>query len=325
MSKKKIFNSIGGGRNHRDSRNSPEVRVAVSDKQYVKNFILMLHQYDDVAILPRKNLGEYLRDKTNDINLYSVNIDDLSDDQISGLATILNHKFLEENIWTNLNLDEPNYWQQGKKRYLRIYKQQEAGIYPSQHESLKISSYRRRQPQGYLTSGYPGGRAINTPSESNDDFSSFLATINRELFEELGFTIEVANLVFPPGMNLQSQINLGTPGINDGNTGKFLDRGIKLGSAVTLTVRANPPPVGAAAAAPQITLNNCSVTISYSSGKYYLNIGLLSHDYQSLRQFIEQNFSPVGRTETMDVMMEKYLKYKNKYLQLKKKLENQKN
>ena len=125
-------------------------------------------------------------------------------------------------------MNEPNYWQQGKKRYLRIYKQQVAGIYPSQHESLKISSYRRRQPQGNLTIGYPGGRAINTPTESNDDFSSFLATINRELSEELGFTIQVANLVFPPGMNLQSQINSGTPGINNRNTGKFLDGGIKL-------------------------------------------------------------------------------------------------
>ena len=60
MSEKEIFNSIGGGRNHRDSRNSPVVRVAVSDRQYVKNFISMLHQYDHVAILPRKNLGDIL-------------------------------------------------------------------------------------------------------------------------------------------------------------------------------------------------------------------------------------------------------------------------
>jgi hypothetical protein len=328
MSKKENI-SIGGGarQNHPNHENNPAILKQVDDKNYVKNYISMLHQYDGVTsdLLPRKNLGEYLQSRTEGINLYDVNIDQLPDAVVNQLARTLDHSFLQDNIWS-LDIDEPNYWPHGKKRYLRIYKIPQRDYHPSQHESLKISSYGRRTDAGNKLRGYPGGRAINIPPENADNLTAILATINRELSEELGFTIQVNNLTIPFGMGMLSHIDQHTRFI--GKNGQFLSGGLGLGRGVTLTVIANPPSEPAAppeAPDQQRSFHNCSVSISNFRQSYYLNIGLRAADYDSLKQFIDVNFSPVERTETMDVMMEKYLKYKNKYLQLKKILENQKN
>lgn len=320
---KKENNSLGGGRRKQaKSDESPDVITSVSDREYVKNFISMLRKYDDVTRdrLPRQSLGQYLQHTTENINLYDTNIDELPEDVVNRLARTLNHRWFSQNIWSRdgLHVNEPGYTSRGKKRYLRIYKTPQRDYHPSQHDSLKISSYQRRSHTGYITSGYPGGRAIS--SELGDNLRSILTTINRELSEEIGFTIQLDNLKFPRAMTMDSQLDENTDYISFyGNT---FTGGIKLGIRVRLTASFNP--------ATTIQIDNTAVTISYNvdryvGGSFYLNIGLAEADYTRLQDFIGTNFTPEGRTETMDVMMEKYLKYKNKYLQLKKILENQKN
>ena len=292
---------------------NPNIIARVSDLDYVKNFINIIHSYDNSTkkILKGVSLGEYLKETTLNINLYDINVDTLSDKILNRLTTILNYKWLNNNIWRGLKVDDANYIKEAKRRYLRIYKIPSNKSEPSISESLKISSYGRSQPYGNLNSGYPGGQAIK--GETDETFESFLKTINRELLEELGFTI---NVDFKDNININEE----TKDIG----GNKLTAGTILGNNMTLSVTFRPFSSCKLRRESILSIYNTRVTISYHSYKYYLNIGLNDIVYEDLKNFITENFTPIGRNETMDVMMKKYIKYKAKYSNLKKMIENKK-